>query len=114
MICVVCQTSVLTYQIISIFQLKFENAPFPSITLCNLNPYKKSAINQNPETKAMIDAYSKRISTGDKSEGIAAALASHLHSRGDKFNIFHSIFHCVSIRFKCVVHSTFFPSNIRG
>ncbi|KAK6739234.1 hypothetical protein RB195_020971 [Necator americanus] len=61
--------------------LKFENAPFPSITLCNLNPYKKSAINQNPETKAMIDAYSKRIFTGDKSEGIAAALASHLHSR---------------------------------
>ncbi|KAK6048182.1 hypothetical protein COOONC_14313, partial [Cooperia oncophora] len=62
--------------------LKFENAPFPSITLCNLNPYKKSAINLNPETKAMIDAYSKRISAGDKSEGIAAALASHFHSRG--------------------------------
>lgn len=37
-----------------LFQLKFENAPFPSITLCNLNPYKKSAINQNPETKAMV------------------------------------------------------------
>ncbi|CAJ0564608.1 unnamed protein product, partial [Mesorhabditis spiculigera] len=31
--------------------LKFENAPFPSITLCNLNPYKRSAIMQNPETK---------------------------------------------------------------
>ncbi|XGW10769.1 hypothetical protein V3C99_012346 [Haemonchus contortus] len=61
--------------------LKFENAPFPSITLCNLNPYKKSAINLNPETKAMIDAYSKRISSGDKSEGIAAALASHFHPR---------------------------------
>lgn len=61
--------------------LKFENAPFPSITLCNLNPYKKSAINLNAETRAMIDAYSKRISSGDRSEGIAAAIASHLHSR---------------------------------
>ncbi|VDM57651.1 unnamed protein product [Angiostrongylus costaricensis] len=61
--------------------LKFENAPFPSITLCNLNPYKKSAINLNPETKSMLDAYSKRISSGDKLEGVAAALASHLHSR---------------------------------
>ncbi|CAJ0606181.1 unnamed protein product [Cylicocyclus nassatus] len=60
--------------------LKFENAPFPSITLCNLNPYKKSAINQNPETKAMIDAYSKRIST-DRTEGVAAALATHLHTK---------------------------------
>ncbi|KAE9413773.1 hypothetical protein Angca_002758, partial [Angiostrongylus cantonensis] len=61
--------------------MKFENAPFPSITLCNLNPYKKSAINLNPETKSMLDAYSKRISSGDKFEGVAAALASHLHSR---------------------------------
>ncbi|KJH44648.1 degenerin [Dictyocaulus viviparus] len=40
--------------------LKFENAPFPSITLCNLNPYKKSAINLNPETRAMAYSHSVR------------------------------------------------------
>lgn len=38
----------------SYFQLKFENAPFPSITVCNLNPYKKSAVMQNPETKKTV------------------------------------------------------------
>ncbi|CAI4232087.1 unnamed protein product [Auanema sp. JU1783] len=61
--------------------LKFENAPFPSVTICNLNPYKKSAINNNPATKAMMDAYAKRMANGDKSEGVAAALLAHLNSR---------------------------------
>ncbi|CCF23432.1 Degenerin-like protein unc-105 [Caenorhabditis elegans] len=56
--------------------LKFENAPFPSITICNLNPYKKSAIQSNPNTKAMMEAYSRRIGSGDKTEGIAAALSA--------------------------------------
>ncbi|ULU04323.1 hypothetical protein L3Y34_017240 [Caenorhabditis briggsae] len=63
--------------------LKFENAPFPSITICNLNPYKKSAIQSNPNTKAMMEAYSRRIGSGDKSEGIAAALSASgaLHAK---------------------------------
>ncbi|CAD6191735.1 unnamed protein product [Caenorhabditis auriculariae] len=56
--------------------LKFENAPFPSITICNLNPYKRSAVHSNPSTKAMMEAYTRRLGSGDKAEGIAAALSS--------------------------------------
>lgn len=36
------------------FKLKFENAPFPSITLCNINPYKASMIAKEGPTKAMV------------------------------------------------------------
>ncbi|CAB3404499.1 unnamed protein product [Caenorhabditis bovis] len=63
--------------------LKFENAPFPSITICNLNPYKRSAIQANPSTRAMIEAYTRKIGSGEKSEGIAAALSHHgaLHAK---------------------------------
>ncbi|PAV61047.1 hypothetical protein WR25_10364 [Diploscapter pachys] len=61
--------------------LKFKNAPFPSITLCNLNPYKLSAVNANPTTRAMLDAYARRIGSGDKREGIASAITGKLISR---------------------------------
>ncbi|VBB26492.1 unnamed protein product [Acanthocheilonema viteae] len=51
--------------------LKFENAPFPSITLCNLNPYKASMIAKEGPTKAMIDAFSN-VQNHLGSHGISA------------------------------------------
>lgn len=55
--------------------LKFENAPFPSVTLCNLNPYKASAISADPSTRSMMNAFQK-LRTGGASEGVAAAIAA--------------------------------------
>ncbi|CAK5081713.1 unnamed protein product [Meloidogyne enterolobii] len=34
--------------------LKFENAPFPSVTFCNLNPYKASAIGEDSKIQATV------------------------------------------------------------
>ncbi|CAI5442925.1 unnamed protein product [Caenorhabditis angaria] len=62
--------------------LKFENAPFPSITICNLNPYKRSAIEGNPSTRAMMEAYTRKIGSGEKFEGVAQSLiASNLRNQ---------------------------------
>ncbi|KAF8363029.1 unc-105 [Pristionchus pacificus] len=56
--------------------LKFENAPFPSITLCNLNPYKKSMIYSNPATKSTMEAFANLVAKGDQTEGVANILNS--------------------------------------
>ncbi|GMT14574.1 hypothetical protein PFISCL1PPCAC_5871 [Pristionchus fissidentatus] len=61
--------------------LKFENAPFPSITLCNLNPYKKSMIYSNPSTKATMDAFANLVAKGDQSEGVASILSLNRPAR---------------------------------
>ncbi|VDK83305.1 unnamed protein product [Litomosoides sigmodontis] len=53
--------------------LKFENAPFPSITLCNLNPYKASMIGKNGPTKATMDAFSN-AQNNLGSHGISASI----------------------------------------
>uniref|UniRef100_A0A183DRR3 Degenerin-like protein unc-105 n=1 Tax=Gongylonema pulchrum TaxID=637853 RepID=A0A183DRR3_9BILA len=54
--------------------LKFENAPFPSVTLCNLNPYKASMIAKEGRTKATMDAFSSIVQSGVESYGISAAI----------------------------------------
>ena len=35
-------------------ELKFENMPFPAVTICNLNPYKSSFIESAPEFQEMV------------------------------------------------------------
>ncbi|KAK0395432.1 hypothetical protein QR680_001279 [Steinernema hermaphroditum] len=56
--------------------LKFENAPFPSVTLCNLNPYKASAINEDPTTRETMEAFAAIMNReGSSSDGVAAAIA---------------------------------------
>ena len=62
--------------------LKFENAPFPSVTLCNLNPYKASAIGGDKNIQATMDAFTNIIKTTGRNEGIAAAIASSKAARG--------------------------------
>ncbi|CAJ0959859.1 unnamed protein product, partial [Mesorhabditis belari] len=61
--------------------LKFEHAPFPSVTLCNLNPYRKSSIMQNAETKKLMETFSKLVNKGEKTEGVAAIFHANLQSR---------------------------------
>uniref|UniRef100_A0A914VEX6 Uncharacterized protein n=1 Tax=Plectus sambesii TaxID=2011161 RepID=A0A914VEX6_9BILA len=41
--------------------LKFEKAPFPSVTLCNLNPYKASAVEKEATIKATMDAFANAV-----------------------------------------------------
>ncbi|CAD5211340.1 unnamed protein product [Bursaphelenchus okinawaensis] len=55
--------------------LKFENAPFPSVTLCNLNPYKASKISGDPSTKAMMSTFQNLLSNSGRADGIAAVIA---------------------------------------
>ncbi|KAI1727475.1 amiloride-sensitive sodium channel domain-containing protein [Ditylenchus destructor] len=59
--------------------LKFENAPFPSVTLCNLNPYKASAIGNDASVRATMDAFKNILKSTGRNEGIAAALANSGH-----------------------------------
>ncbi|CAD5222001.1 unnamed protein product [Bursaphelenchus xylophilus] len=42
---------------ITSIQLKFETAPFPAITLCNLNPYKDSLLKDVDAIKKILDVY---------------------------------------------------------
>uniref|UniRef100_A0A914CW89 Uncharacterized protein n=1 Tax=Acrobeloides nanus TaxID=290746 RepID=A0A914CW89_9BILA len=41
--------------------LKFEKASFPAVTLCNLNPYKASAIAQDPMTSNTMNAFVSKV-----------------------------------------------------
>ncbi|PIO58577.1 hypothetical protein TELCIR_19984, partial [Teladorsagia circumcincta] len=40
-------------------QLKFDTAPFPAITLCNLNPYKDSTIRDEESVKKILEVFAK-------------------------------------------------------
>ncbi|VDM40283.1 unnamed protein product [Toxocara canis] len=64
--------------------LKFENAPFPSVTLCNLNPYKASMIAQEKTTKATMDAFTNLVRDGGGNYGIAAAIDAARSHKGSK------------------------------
>src|SRR4051794_26338209 len=44
-------------------QLKHNNQPFPAVTFCNMNPYKKSAIASMPEVAQLIQSYNKASQT---------------------------------------------------
>ncbi|KAL3111322.1 hypothetical protein niasHT_013364 [Heterodera trifolii] len=56
--------------------LKFENAPFPSVTICNLNPYKASAIRNDIAARATMDALENVLQETGRSEGVAAAIST--------------------------------------
>uniref|UniRef100_A0A0K0EM92 Degenerin-like protein unc-105 n=1 Tax=Strongyloides stercoralis TaxID=6248 RepID=A0A0K0EM92_STRER len=57
--------------------LKFESAPFPAVTICNLNPYKASAIQNDPITKSTIDAFTHLMNKGASTiPGLANELAA--------------------------------------
>ncbi|KAL3084435.1 hypothetical protein niasHT_035237 [Heterodera trifolii] len=56
--------------------LKFENAPFPSVTVCNLNPYKASVIDRDASVQATMNAFQNILEETGRSEGVAAAIAS--------------------------------------
>uniref|UniRef100_A0A0N4ZC81 Degenerin-like protein unc-105 n=1 Tax=Parastrongyloides trichosuri TaxID=131310 RepID=A0A0N4ZC81_PARTI len=57
--------------------LKFESAPFPAVTICNLNPYKASAIQSDPITKSTMDAFTNLMNRGASAiSGIANELAA--------------------------------------
>ena len=36
------------------FQLKFEAAPFPAVTICNLNAYKYSSVETIPDMRMTV------------------------------------------------------------
>ncbi|CAG9530017.1 unnamed protein product [Cercopithifilaria johnstoni] len=95
--------------------LKFENAPFPSITLCNLNPYKASMIVKEGPTKAMMDAFSS-AQNHLGSYGISAAVenareeaAKSRQSRAVSSSIQRSIsnrrYHQASVHCLCEINS---------
>ncbi|CAD6187405.1 unnamed protein product [Caenorhabditis auriculariae] len=42
-------------------QLKFDTAPFPAITLCNLNPYKDSLIRSHESTSKILGVFKKAM-----------------------------------------------------
>lgn len=42
-------------------ELKFEITPFPAVTICNINPYKRSRLNQVPELASIIAEYDRAI-----------------------------------------------------
>uniref|UniRef100_A0A915B2H7 Degenerin n=1 Tax=Parascaris univalens TaxID=6257 RepID=A0A915B2H7_PARUN len=64
--------------------LKFENAPFPSVTLCNLNPYKASAIAAEETTRATMDAFEHIVKSGGGTYGVAAAIDAVRSHKGSK------------------------------
>lgn len=36
------------------FELRFEERYFPAVTVCNLNPYKETQMNEVPEMKSLV------------------------------------------------------------
>uniref|UniRef100_A0A0M3JUD3 Degenerin-like protein unc-105 (inferred by orthology to a C. elegans protein) n=1 Tax=Anisakis simplex TaxID=6269 RepID=A0A0M3JUD3_ANISI len=65
-------------------QLKFENAPFPSVTLCNLNPYKASMIQSEETTRSTMDAFANIVKSGGGTYGVAAAIDAARDDKGSK------------------------------
>ncbi|PAV73177.1 hypothetical protein WR25_14292 [Diploscapter pachys] len=52
-------------------QLKFDNAPFPAITLCNLNPYKDSMIRTDESVSKILSAFQNKMAeAGGKKQAV--------------------------------------------
>ncbi|EFO27882.2 amiloride-sensitive sodium channel [Loa loa] len=91
--------------------LKFENAPFPSITFCNINPYKASMIAKEGPTKAMMDAFSI-AQNHFGSFGISAAVENarkeainSRQARAVPLSISNRRYHQASVQCLCEINS---------
>uniref|UniRef100_A0AC35FJM6 Uncharacterized protein n=1 Tax=Panagrolaimus sp. PS1159 TaxID=55785 RepID=A0AC35FJM6_9BILA len=42
-------------------QMDLDEMVFPSVTICNINPYKESAIEQNEQLKALLTVYDEVV-----------------------------------------------------
>ncbi|EFO92621.1 hypothetical protein CRE_16414 [Caenorhabditis remanei] len=54
-------TDLLNSNFVSYFQIGMEESSFPSITFCNSNPYKLSAVRAIPELEALLTVYSQAL-----------------------------------------------------
>lgn len=52
--------------------MDLEEMAFPSVTICNINPYKESAIQLNPQLKALLQVYDQVVNGDDSlNQGLA-------------------------------------------
>ncbi|KAM3718505.1 Degenerin-like protein [Dirofilaria immitis] len=87
--------------------LKFENAPFPSITLCNLNPYKASMIVNQKSTKAMIDAFSIAQNHIESDQNVRKQVSKSRKTRviESERSILHRRYQQASVQCFCQINS---------
>uniref|UniRef100_A0A914BZ27 Uncharacterized protein n=1 Tax=Acrobeloides nanus TaxID=290746 RepID=A0A914BZ27_9BILA len=53
----------LKYGKLVVLQMDYTEIEFPSVTICNINPYKYSSISGNPELEALTEIYNN-VATG--------------------------------------------------
>uniref|UniRef100_A0A914BYP1 Uncharacterized protein n=1 Tax=Acrobeloides nanus TaxID=290746 RepID=A0A914BYP1_9BILA len=53
----------LKYEKLVVLEMDFTEIEFPSVTICNINPYKYSSISGNPELEALLQIYND-VSSG--------------------------------------------------
>uniref|UniRef100_A0A915PQI3 Uncharacterized protein n=1 Tax=Setaria digitata TaxID=48799 RepID=A0A915PQI3_9BILA len=96
--------------------LRFENAPFPSVTLCNLNPYKTTMIAKEERTKATMDAFSNVVQNNAEPYDISGATETirkkNIKSRGERAipsevqkSISNRRYHQASVQCLCEINS---------
>uniref|UniRef100_A0AC35U7H9 Degenerin mec-10 n=1 Tax=Rhabditophanes sp. KR3021 TaxID=114890 RepID=A0AC35U7H9_9BILA len=80
-------------------QLQFDTAPFPAISICNLNPYKDSAIQNVASIKKILNVYSNVMNKAGESNKAtkemedkisALKLARHKRAEGTVFETAYS------------------------
>uniref|UniRef100_A0A914CAP8 Amiloride-sensitive sodium channel n=1 Tax=Acrobeloides nanus TaxID=290746 RepID=A0A914CAP8_9BILA len=70
-------------------ELQFESAPFPAITVCNLNPFKKHLARKVPEISETLDAFHQAVTySKDAAQHYNLALVSRSKRNSDFSNNF--------------------------
>ncbi|KAL3112079.1 hypothetical protein niasHT_010705 [Heterodera trifolii] len=83
---------------ITTVQLRFDNVPFPAITVCNLNPFKRELARRVPEISETLDAFHQAVTYSkhadqhyDESVAVRERRNIHMQNGGTFLNNKHAI-----------------------
>ncbi|WKY14524.1 hypothetical protein Q1695_000224 [Nippostrongylus brasiliensis] len=80
-------------------ELEFESAPFPAITVCNLNPFKNHLAMSVPEIRETLDAFHQAVTYSNNAKSEVVSRKRRNSKRGDfgsvQYEAVYSACNCV-------------------